>query len=94
MPLCHTEQEQVAADDLIEYMEIEKSDMGRPFVSIHLLMLTTALNLYLLFLEMKMFMLLSYRFFITSLANFDVPKLIAPVAFKYASLSLRLHARK
>ncbi|KMZ60463.1 hypothetical protein ZOSMA_59G00230 [Zostera marina] len=93
MPLCHSEQEKVDTEDLIEFMEIEKSSLGQTLridsssdvdnTPQSLLAFVGDNNVHALF-----DFLLNYRFFIISLANFDVPKLLAPIAFKYASSSL------
>ncbi|KAK4742831.1 hypothetical protein SAY87_000832 [Trapa incisa] len=93
MPLCHSKVEQIATEDLVELLEIEKYNLGQarrptPLVDIDnrppsLLSLTGKKNIHGLY-----DILLNYRTYMTFLAGEDVPTLYSPVPFCNAALSI------
>ncbi|KAJ1392750.1 Donson [Sesbania bispinosa] len=92
MPLCHSKEEQVATEDLVELSEIEKQNLGqtrrlRSFSDVDnspesLLFFSGNNSVHGLY-----DFLLNYRTFLVSLSGVDVPVLCSPVPFQNSALS-------
>uniref|UniRef100_A0A2N9GAV2 Uncharacterized protein n=1 Tax=Fagus sylvatica TaxID=28930 RepID=A0A2N9GAV2_FAGSY len=92
MPLCHSKEEQVTTEDLVELSEIEKHNLGQTRRLSSLSDIDSSSQSLLVFSGNKNVhglydFLLNYRSFLTSLTAMDVPLLCSPVPFQNAALS-------